>query len=114
MARAAAEAERRAAAQAIAQAQKQIDDYTGRIRNAIRDKVIVPPGMDGNPQAEFEVHLLGNGTVVAIRLLRSSGVPAYDRAVERAIDLAQPLPVPSDPEVFQQMRDLKLLFRPRD
>lgn len=110
----AAEAERRAAAQAAARAQKQIDEYTARIRDAIRDKVTLPPSIDGNPQAEFEVKLLKNGTVAAVRLTRSSGAPAYDRAVERAIELAQPLPIPDDMEIFQQMRDLKLLFRPRD
>ena len=52
--------------------------------------------------------------MAAVRLVRSSGVPAYDRAVERAIEPAQPLPTPDDMEIFQQMRDLKLLFRPRD
>lgn len=114
LAKEAAEAERRAAAQAAARAQKQIDDYTARIRDAIRDKVTLPPGIDGNPQAEFEVKLLKNGTVAAVRLTRSSGAPAYDRAVERAIELAQPLPIPDDMEIFQQMRDLRLLFRPRD
>ena len=114
LAREAAEAERRAAAQAAAQAQRQIEEYTARIRAAIHDKVIVPPGIEGNPQAEFEVKLLKNGTVAAVRLVRPSGVPAYDRAVERAIELAQPLPTPEDMEIFQQMRDLKLLFRPRD
>jgi len=113
-AREAAEAERRAAAQAAAQAQKQIDEYTRRIREAILANVRVPPGMEGNPQAEFEVKLLKNGTVAAVRLLRQSGFPAYDKAVERAIDLAQPLPTPEDMEIFQQMRDLKLVFRPRD
>jgi colicin import membrane protein len=109
-----AEAERRAAVQAAQQAQKQVDEFTARIRTAIRDKVILPPGIEGNPQAEFDVKLLKNGTVAAVRLVRSSGVAAYDRAVERAIEQAQPLPTPEDMEIFQQLRDLKLLFRPRD
>ncbi|MFN7276342.1 MAG: energy transducer TonB [Betaproteobacteria bacterium] len=108
------EAEKRAAAQAAATAQKVIDEYTARIRNAIREKVVVPPGIVGNPQAEFEVKLLKNGTVATVRLVRASGSNAYDREVERAIELAQPLPVPDDPELFAQMRDLRLLFRPRD
>jgi colicin import membrane protein len=94
-------------------AQKAIDDYTARIRNAIREKVVVPP-IEGNPQAEFEVKLLKHGRVASVRLVRSSGVSAYDRAVERAIELAQPLPVPDDADVFAQMRELRLLFRPRD
>lgn len=112
--REAREAERRAEARAAAQTQKIIDDFTGRIAARIREKVRVPPGMDGNPQAEFEVKLVQKGTVASVRLTRSSGVPAYDRAVQEAIYAAEPLPTPDDPEVLQQMRELKLVFRPRD
>jgi TonB family protein len=60
------------------------------------------------------VRLLRSGTVASVRLAKASGVPAYDRAVERAIEAAQPLPVPDDIELFQQLRDLTLVFRPSD
>lgn len=109
-----ADSERRAAAAAAIRIQRQIDEYTARIRSAIREKVVLPPGIDGNPQAVFEVKLLKNGTVSSVKLFKSSGMAAYDRAVERAIEQAQPLPVPDDLDLFQQMRDLTLIFRPND
>ncbi|MCA3452334.1 MAG: TonB family protein [Rhodobacter sp.] len=109
-----AETARRASAEAASVRRKAINEYTALIRNASRDKLVIPPGIEGNPQAEFEVTLLRNGAVASVRMVRSSGVRAYDRAVERAIDFAQPLPVPDDVTVFDQIRELKLIFRPRD
>ena len=108
------EAEQRAALAAAAKAQRTIDEYTALIQDKIRAKVTLPPGMAGNPEAIFEVKLVKGGTVASVKLAKSSGVTAYDRAVERAIDAAQPLPVPDDPELLLQMRDLKLVFRPTD
>lgn len=109
-----AETARRASAEAAAAAQRVINEYTALIRNAIRDKLVIPPGIEGNPQAEFEMTLLRNGAIESVRMVRSSGVRSYDRAVERAIDVAQPFPVPDDLAVFDRLRELKLIFRPRD
>jgi colicin import membrane protein len=48
-------------------------------------------------------------------LRKSSGNPAYDAAVERAIGNASPLPVPDDSDLFQEsFRELDLVFRPKD
>ena len=52
-----------------------------------------------------------DGEVQEILLLKSSGTPAYDSAVERAILMAQPLPVPNDPDAFQAFRRIRLVFR---
>jgi colicin import membrane protein len=71
--------------------------------------------MQGNPEAVYTVSLLPGGTVTQVQLLRSSGVPAYDAAVERAILAAQPLPVPEDPALFQaNFKNLLLNFRPKE
>ena len=59
--------------------------------------------------------LLPGGEVLSATLRKSSGVEAYDAAVERAIMAAQPLPVPSEPDLFQEnFRELHLKFRPKD
>lgn len=111
---AAVDAERRAlAAQAAAQA-KVIGDAVDRIRSKVKSKIVEPPNLTGNPQAEFDVTLLPTGQVLNVRLARSSGVPAYDSAVERAIYKAQPLPLPPDPSLFGRFRELHLEFRPHD
>jgi len=50
--------------------------------------------------------------VLAAKLRKSSGVKAYDDAVERAILKSSPLPLPERREVFEARLELK--FRPQD
>jgi colicin import membrane protein len=109
------EAKKRALAEAVAAKQRQLNKYIDDIRRKIRNKVVLPPGMTGNPQATYSVTLLPGGEVLDVRLVKSSGVPAYDAAVERAIRQADPLPVPGDPEMFQQQfRQANYAFRPQE
>jgi len=89
-----------------------LEEHVARIRARIQSKVVVPPGMSGNPEAHYKVTLIPGGDVLEVHLDRSSGFSAYDLAVERAIKAAEPLPVPTDPDLFQQMRVLDLKFRP--
>ena len=68
--------------------------------------------MAGNPEAIFEVVQLPTGEIIDVQLRKSSGVKAYDEAVQRAILKSSPLPRPDRPELFQ--RALTLRFRPLD
>ena len=68
--------------------------------------------MKGNPEAIFRVVQLPNGEVLDVKLARSSGIPAYDKAVEYAILKSSPLPKPPNEALFS--RELELKFRPRD
>ena len=74
--------------------------------------MIVPPDLAGNPEAIFDVVQLPTGEIIDVRLRKSSGVRAYDDAVQRAILKSSPLPRPDRPELFQ--RALTLKFRPQD
>jgi colicin import membrane protein len=113
--REAEEARRKAEAAARAAQQKLIDDWRARIQAKIKGRVVVPPNIEGNPEARFDVVLLPGGDVLSATLKKASGNPAYDAAVERAILAAQPLPVPSDTDLFQEnFRELTLVFRPKD
>ncbi|UCH46981.1 MAG: cell envelope integrity protein TolA [Betaproteobacteria bacterium] len=104
-----AEEEQEAAARALT------DDYRARISARIRQRVILPPDLQGNPEAIYTVSLLPGGTVTEVRLMKTSGVATYDAAVERAIWAAQPLPVPEDPGLFQaNFKNLRLNFRPKE
>jgi len=87
-------------------------DYQAKIRNKVRGNVVLPPDIQGNPEAHFLVVQLPTGEVLSSRLVKSSGNRAYDEAVERAILKSSPLPKPDRPELFS--RELKLTFRPRD
>jgi colicin import membrane protein len=68
--------------------------------------------MPGNPEAIFDVVQLPTGEILDVQLRKSSGVRAYDDAVQRAILKSSPLPRPDRPELFQ--RSLMLKFRPKD
>lgn len=88
------------------------NSYVNKIKNAVRSRVVIPPGITGNPEAIFDVVQLPSGDVLSARLRKSSGNRAYDEAVERAILNSSPLPRPDRPDQFA--RELQLKFRPVD
>jgi len=112
--RAQAERESRERATLSAQATRNRSEaeWIDKIRAKIRSNVILPPDMAGNPEAIFNVVQLPTGEVLEVQLQKSSGVRAYDDAVQRAILKSSPLPKPTQPELFQ--RTLQLRFRPFD
>lgn len=91
---------------------KGLDEYVESIRRKVKSNWILPPDLKGNPEAIFSVVQLPTGEVLSARLVKSSGIAAYDAAVERAILKSSPLPPPRTRELFQ--RELKLTFRPID
>ena len=89
-------------------------EYREKIQAKIRSQIILPEGLQANPQATFEVLVLPTGDVVQVRLVHPSGQPAYDDAVDRAILKASPLPMPPDPALVGEFRDLNLNFSPAE
>jgi len=104
-------AQQRADADAAAASRAQAD-YIRRIQAKIKGNVVLPPDLPGNPEAVFEVVQLPTGEIIDAVLRKSSGVRAYDDAVQRAIIKSSPLPRPDRPDLFQ--RSLTLKFRPLD
>ncbi len=84
--------------------------YVDRISAKIRGNLVVPPGVSGNPEAEFRVNQLPTGEVIEVKLRKSSGNRALDEAIERAIHKSSPLPKPERNEDFDRALDLK--FKP--
>ena len=107
--KAARDAQQSAEAAALSRAEA---DYIRRIQAKVKGNVVLPPDMNGNPEAIFEVVQLPTGEIIDAVLRKSSGVRAYDEAVQRAIQKSSPLPRPDRPELFQ--RSLTLKFRPQD
>lgn len=101
------------AAQAAARG-KEIDKYMGLIRDKIRRYIVQPPNLQGNPEVEVSVVVLPGGGVLSVKPVKSSASKAYDSAVERAILQAQPLPLPPDPSLFNDFRELNLKIRPKE
>lgn len=87
------------------------DSYAGRIVARVRPNIVFPPVLDGNPKAEVEVRAAADGRIVSRRITQSSGVPAWDDAVLRALDRTEVLPLDESGRIPNPMI---LTFRPRD
>lgn len=85
-------------------------DYITIIRGKIKGNIVLPPGINGNPEAVFDVVQLPSGEILSAKLMKSSSFAAFDEAVERAILKSSPLPRPVQAGVFS--RELELRFRP--
>lgn len=110
-----AEMARQAQAKQNAAMQSVIDDYKNRIKARIRSKLNRSVCGDGNPQVEFTIGLLPTGELRGSPILRrGSGLTACDKAVADAIQNSEPLPVPPQPEIFGEFRNLDLIFKPNE
>jgi len=65
----------------------------------------------GNPTVTFHVEQLPTGDILSIKMTKSSGIPTFDEAVKRAIDLSSPLPKKKDGTVE---RSLEINFHMKD
>jgi colicin import membrane protein len=115
--RARAEAESRQheqlkAEQASAARKSGLATYIGKIAGKIRGNIVLPPGIQGNPLAEFEVTQLPSGEVLGVKVRKSSGNLTLDAAIERAILKSSPLPKPDQPELFERV--LRIPYKPLD
>jgi len=108
-------AEARKAAEALNASSGVVNEYKAKIQAKIKRYVNRQVCGNGKPILEFAISLMPTGEISGTpRVTRSSGLPACDMAVEYAIQKAQPLPLPPQPELFAQFRDLTLQFRPNE
>ena len=85
--------------------------YNGRLVALIRGNLVFTGTATDNNAAEVEVSAAPNGTVIARRLVKSSGHKDWDDAVLRAIDRTPTLPRDSDGRVPPR---LTITFKPRE
>ena len=86
--------------------------WVDKIRAKIRGNIVLPPDLQGNPEAMVLVTQLPTGEVLQAKLVISSGHAGYDDAIMRAILKSSPLPKPDSAGLFA--RELKLTFHPKD
>ncbi len=85
--------------------------WAGRVKAIIKPKIALVGEVSGNPLATVEVRLAPDGTIIARKLVKSSGSPVWDETVLRAIDKTGVLPRDTDgrvPPVFT------IDFRPQE
>lgn len=85
--------------------------YGGRIRARIKPNIVFTEDIAGNPTAEVEVRTAPDGTITSRKLIKPSGVTAWDDAVLKAIDKTETLPRDVDGRVPPS---LVISFRPKD
>ena len=80
--------------------------YAGRIKARILPNIVFSDTRRRQPAwPTVEVKAAPDGTIIGRRLLKSSGVPAWDEAVLRAIDKTEILPRDTDGRVPSVVRD---------
>jgi colicin import membrane protein len=57
----------------------------------------------GNPQVDFRIQQLPTGEIISVKKLKSSGIAAFDDAVERGINNSSPLPKKKDGTVERSL-----------
>lgn len=94
--------------------EQQLLHYQALIVEEIGHHWIVPRDVKKNLACKLEIILEEGGRVVSVTVLRSSGDPLLDRSAKLAVYKASPLPVPNDPELFEQFKVLHLTVRPEN
>jgi colicin import membrane protein len=87
-------------------------DWVSKVRAKIRGNIVLPQGVKGNPEAILDVVQLPNGEVISAKVRKSSGQPALDNAIERAVLKSSPLPRPDRGDAAPRAFELK--YRPLD
>jgi colicin import membrane protein len=78
---------------------------------AIKPNIVFTDTISGNPAAEVEVRAGPSGSIIARRIVRSSGNKDWDEAVLRAIDRTATLPRDVDGRVPSA---ITMVFRPQE
>lgn len=89
-----------------------VDRYTALIRQRVTNNWNRPLGAVKGLKCEVHVRLTPTGEVLSASVVRSSGNPIFDRSVENAVYKAAPLPLPEDPTMFDNFREIRFLFDP--
>jgi colicin import membrane protein len=66
--------------------------WGARVQARVKPNIVFTDDISGNPKAEVEVRMAPDGTIIGKRLVRSSGVKAWDEAVLRALERTEVLP----------------------
>lgn len=93
-------------------AQEAIGSYSDLIRQKVERNWRQPTGDISGLSCVVRVRLIPGGEVIDAQVIKSSGNAFFDRSVELATRKASPLPLPSDPSMFNYFRTLEFYFRP--
>ncbi|MBI3545313.1 MAG: cell envelope integrity protein TolA, partial [Gammaproteobacteria bacterium] len=102
----AAEEKARQDAARAARAATEVDKYKALIRQRVSRSWSRPQGTSKGLKCVVSVRLTPSGEVLAASVVRSSGDSLFDRSVENAVYKSAPLPLPADPTLFDNFREI--------
>jgi colicin import membrane protein len=108
----AAEEKQRADAAKAARAATIVDKYIPLIRQRVSRSWANPVGVAKGLKCTVHVRLTPAGEVLSATVVRSSGNANFDSSVEKAVYKAAPLPLPEDPTLFDNFREIEFVFDP--
>lgn len=85
--------------------------YAGKISARIRANITYTESITNNSAAEVLVRVASGGTILSIKLVKSSGIKSWDEAVINAIEKTETLPADTNGKVPSE---LIILLRPKD
>lgn len=91
-----------------------VEQYIGLIKQKVTRNWVRPAGWQTGQNCEVHIQLIPDGEVVNVQVVNSCGSPLSDQSVETAVTRASPLPLPPDPTLFNQFRDIKFIFNPKE
>lgn len=87
--------------------------YAKGVGQDIKQKIVYTPS-NQNPRVVYKIYLLPSGEIRDIELVKASGDPKWDEAVKRAIQLYAPFPKPPAGASFNDYRDIRWEFAPKE
>ncbi|HLF67138.1 MAG TPA: cell envelope integrity protein TolA, partial [Gammaproteobacteria bacterium] len=91
----------------------EVERYTLMVKQKVMQNWLIQRGYEGLT-TQLHVRVAPGGAVLDVQVIKKSGNEALDRSAVSAVYRASPLPVPSDPAVFESFRELRLILRPED
>jgi colicin import membrane protein len=109
-----AEEKARQAAVRSARTGTEIEKYRTLITQRVSRSWNRPVGVAKGLKCVVSVRLTPTGEVLSANVVRSSGNGLFDRSVENAVYKAAPLPLPEDPTLFDNFREIDFQFNPEE
>jgi len=93
----------------------EINRYRVLIKQEVTRHWNIPATAAQDLVCEVKVRLIPSGDVVDVQIIKSSGDPAFDNSVEKAVYRAAPLSVPPvESGLFEEFREVVFQFEPRN
>lgn len=94
--------------------QSTVEQYMGLIKQKVERNWVRPAGWPPGQTCKVDIHLIPDGEVADVRIVKSCGTPLFDQSVESAVSRASPLPLPPDTALFDRFREITFNFNPKE